>query len=265
MKMTPVSCMKTLLAAVVTTTILIASPAFAEDTGDEIPAVLSYLEKDGTASHSDFPDWVSAKRAVTPSGELDATVLSPSVRAVIARYLEGGPTSGDCIDVIASDDHMVRKGRPGYRTDLATAIRTSDWVFKARVLAREPGFQGSTPGTLVQVLPETTFKGSSRPPTSAYFFVPVGEVPIGEQKICIRNPDYAALPDVGDEVVLLIDLSWQKPGPFLRPGNETGLITLRKQGDISLPKPYRSEEKALHGKTSADFLRFVAESAREAQ
>lgn len=211
-----------------------------------------------------FPSWVAAEKIFTPEGTLNSTLLSPAARYGIAKAMEL-PLQGDCILVTDQGEsgQLVEGPDSKPRNDLASTTRSSDWVFTARVTARASGFNGSVPGTLLQIVPEDVLKGPKNRVGEHYVFMPSGTVKAGKLKFCKSNPKYSDLPEVGERVLLLVNLTYINQGKFLLTGNESGIITIREDGKVSLPARHRNNDKALANGTAEDLLRFVQEALEE--
>ena len=225
-------------------------PAFS----GEIPEVL-HIQNAGRP----YPAWVAADRVLTPSGEIDPVLFSPSERSIINRYLQHPQREG-CIQLGAEEIEETTIGsREPSRQNLASMARTADWLFSAIVKARAPGFSSSTPGTLLEIAPEETFKGPRNRGGLHYIFMPVGTFTLDGTKICKTDERYAALPEVGDRVFLFIDLFWRNKGPFLWAGGDSGIVTI-KEGSLSLPKRYRNTEPSLATGGEGDLVDFIQKS-----
>lgn len=222
----------------------------------EIPEVI-HIPDAGTP----FPAWVAADRALAPSGEIDPSLFSPSDRLIIGQYLQKPPREG-CIRLGHEEQFEDLRVGPqrAVRQNLASAAKSAGWVFSATATARAPGFNGSVPGTLVEIVPEETFKGPLDRRGVHYIFFPIGTFSLGETKICKTDDRYAALPEVGERVLLFIDLFWRNEGSFLWTGGDSGIITINRKGIASLPQRYLKTEPWLAGGEEGPLLRFIGKS-----
>ncbi len=250
--------MKKLLALVLYA-IMISAPMVAAREAGKIPDVLYVF---GSQKAGRPPIWVASEKVLTPAGTVDPTLFSLADRHSIAQTLTS-PTKGDCIS--AFDQVAIETVVEGsnLRLDLADAVRDSGWVFTARVTARASGFSGPFPGTLLQVMPENVLKGPQDRLGKHYIFMPVGRVRIGNTELCATSQRYANLPEIGERVLLLVDLVYVNQGDFLLTGNETGIITLHQDNKVSLAERYRNSDKALTSGTAGDLLRFVQQTLQE--
>jgi hypothetical protein len=65
-------------------------------------------------------------------------------------------------------------------------------------------------------------------------------------KLCKTDPRYPEAPRVGDNVVLFAPdrWPWVEDDPFLDVMDDGGIVTLRHEGDVSLPDRYRPKTKS---------------------
>lgn len=229
---------------------LLAAPVLEAKGEGTVPGVISLFD-------DSYPEWVSADRALTPSGELDPTLFSEISRSTIARLL-ATPPDRDCIRLGKVFEYIPAISGPERRGNLTDAIRNSDWVLLARVTARAGGFFADEPGTLLVVEPAEVFKGFTRRNWEHYIFMPVGNFQVGNSMICKTHPDYAELPKVGDLMLLLIDLTaHNRKSDFLETGQETGIITFPSETEVSLPRRYREGEQKSGSMSRSDLLHLV--------
>ena len=147
-----------------------------------------------------YPDWVAAERVLTPAGEIDASLLGLSSRLIIGKYLRR-PADKDCIRWGPGPAlESIMSGTPKDRKTLTSAVKSADWVFRAAVTGSAHGFNGSTPGTLLEIIPEETLKGPRDRAGAHYIFVPVGKFSVGGKRICKTDDRYARLPEVGEHM-----------------------------------------------------------------
>src|ERR687896_1874143 len=136
----------------------------------EIPEVL-HIPNAGTP----YPAWVAADRVLTPSGEVDPALFSVSDRFIISGALQQPPREG-CIRWGHEQEveEITVGSKKAVRQNLASTAKSAGWVFSATVTARATGFNSSVPGTLLEVVPEETFKGPRDRAGIHYVFFPVG-------------------------------------------------------------------------------------------
>jgi hypothetical protein len=220
----------------------------------EIPEVL-HIPNAGNK----YPAWVAAERVLTPSGEVDPSIFSLSDQVIIGQLLHRAAQDG-CIQVGREQADESTGPERRDRQTVASMAKSAGWVFRARVTARATGFNGGVPGTLLEIVPEETLKGPSDRSGAHYIFVPVGTFSVGGKKICKTDERYPALPEAGDRVLLFVDLFWRNEGRFLWAGGDSGIITIRKEGLVSLPKRYRAAESSLEGGGEGELLHRIRQA-----
>jgi hypothetical protein len=218
----------------------------------EIPAVL-HIPEAGTS----YPAWVAAERVLTPSGEIDSSLFSPGDQHIISGYLRL-PAREGCIRLGRHDTEFETNGpHKAVRPSLASTAKSAGWIFSATVTNRAPGFHSSEPGTLLEVIPEKVFKGPRDRRGVHYVFIPIATFSLGGTKICKTDDRYAVLPEIGERVVLFAHLFWQNEGRFLSVGGDSGIITIKESGSISLPRRYHRTEAWLEGGEESELLGFI--------
>ncbi|HEX2643510.1 MAG TPA: hypothetical protein VHU81_10985, partial [Thermoanaerobaculia bacterium] len=138
------------------------------------------------------------------------------------------------------------------------------WVFVAKVTVRKAGFHRNIPGILLQIHPEETIKGPADRSSAHFIFMPIGVFEIGTTGICKTHPSYANLPEIGDEVLLFIDLesTWREQGEFLWTDEETGIVTIHGSKEVSFPRNFLTNGKSTKPATREELLRRVQEELR---
>lgn len=168
------------------------------------------------------PTWISASAATKTDGSLDPSLFHPYLWDRLARALEApiDPVRG----CIPQGEIFESWASPPDVSSLEATFRSAQRVLRARVVDSEIGFDRGTPGALFQVQLLENFKGGDGLSTY-YFFVPVGRVKAGKVEICKTDYRFAAIPKIGDEVVLLVPKA--VPGdPLLDLPFEQGLLVL---------------------------------------
>lgn len=208
------------------------------------------------------PVWVRADRALTPDGTIDPELFDEGERRVIQGFL-ALPQTGGCIrlGVTRPDEKLAIAGEPE-PTDLQSAVRAADWVVVAKVTARAGGFHGSLPGTLLELQPTEVFKGPQGRSWAQHVFMPVGTVVLGESTLCKSDPQRAALPEIGDEALLLADLS-ARDRLGLLPTDAAAITVLSRDGRVSLPHLLRGGARAKRPMTREELLSIVRLAAGE--
>lgn len=199
---------------------LVAAMAATAGVGEGIPEVLTIQL---TGIDKTYPSWVSSRVAARPDGTLDTGLFHP----VLLRGLESAlrtppdPVRG-CVPVSEFFEDWVS---PPDVSSLDGTFRSAQRVLRARVVERDFGFDRGTPGQAFKVEPLETFKGKEELPFY-YFFVPVGRFKVGKVEICKTDYRFPNIPEVGEEVVLLVPKVAQND-PWLDLPFHQGLIVLR--------------------------------------
>lgn len=215
-----------------------------------------HIPKSIYADVRERPVWVRADHALLPDGSFDPALFDQGERRVLQSLLELPWTDG-CIrlGVTRPDETVAIAGEPA-PTDLESAVRAADWVVVATVTARATGFHGSLPGTLLELQPEQVFKGPQGRSWAQHVFMPLGTVRVGGSALCKSDPHRAELPEVGDQVLLLTDLSARDRLGIL-PTDAASITVLRRDGSVSLPQLFRGEVSAKRAEARQDLLNVV--------
>jgi hypothetical protein len=246
------------LALVFLLSALLSGDTTAQQPGD-VPDVL-YM---GDVHHSqaDWPDWVIASKVLTPTGEVDSQLFSPEDQEFITTLLSREPEGG-CIR-LGVLEQIERAGAPR-RPDLPRAVRNSDWVFVGQVTARAEGFHRRIPGTLLRIHPSEIIKGPTDRISAHFIFMPIATFDVGGTRICKTHPVYADLPEIGEEVLLFIDLesTWHQQGEFLWTDGESGIVTIHRNTGISFPRNFLQNKNKARPTTRSELLRQAREALR---
>lgn len=204
---------------------------------------LFYETEDGSYA------WVSAERAEGLENEHEMRV-----RVRMADRVAGAlsSTDGSCSPAI----DVVRVSSE--RSNLTSALDHVPHIALARVTGREEGFFFGIPSTLFRVETEEVFKGSAGLGGVHFFSLPVADFPTAEGRICRTSSGFAELPDPGDRVLLLSDGGSSTHG-YLRIAGDSGMISIPRDGPVSLPRQYQSE-RGVWPKAPDGFLDRVRET-----
>jgi hypothetical protein len=196
------------------------------------------------------PVWLHA--AAAWDGKLRTELMHPATARLLGELLSR-PEVGGCISPgLDRDQRILSYPRS---SDLDTALREAHFVLHARVTGAAGGFQASTPGTLLRLSPLRVARGTTTTKGPFYVFVPLGRVRVGNKVICKNDPEYAGLPEPGDEVLIL----------SAPPGNEynnqldletPGDLIVIHSGKLLFPKMYQeslANDPGPHG-TPAELL-----------
>lgn len=201
----------------------------------EIPPII-YANWDHLGK--DYPTWVEAEAAIAPSGadfndDLFYPQNSRNLRSNLAT-LEIDSERGCRL----FEEYYVSMVNPPFRGTLKDAIDNSSLVAFSRVVGQAYGFDRGTPGQLLEVAIDRSFK--SAPFLESYFiFIPIGVFQSGPFRICKSDGRYATPPAIGERVLLMIPPYSPLDEPFLDLVWETSLITFSQDGAARLPDEFR--------------------------
>jgi hypothetical protein len=213
-----------------------------------------------------YPTWVSAARVLTPAGDLDETLFPPDRINGLKVFL-GLREVGGCVQVPPPiRDKVVFTGPSGKsltpdRSSFDSAFRSSEMVLRGLVTGRSYGLAEGTPGQLLRLRPLAIYKDRIRAQSEYYVFVPVGTFKIASKTFCKTDPAFALPPDVGEEALVLVETGMRLDESYL-PIDDTGLITLRKDGKVEVPAAFGSSSVPWLSSPTR-LLSHVAELARE--
>lgn len=195
---------------------------------------------DKIQQRSDFPGqlpfWIPESLLLDEEGE-PSEWLPSSTRLFLNEVMQQ-PWDGQCFE----SHHPFPAFNQEGRSTLRQVARDADWIFTARVTALRAGFRQIVPGTMLEIEPLKIFKGPEDRLGRHYVFFPAGEVQVGDWKICHSDASYPALPDLGDELILMVRLSAvNQEGRFLE-GDDAMFITLHSNGVTSLPKRFLDDD-----------------------
>ena len=150
------------------------------------------------------PVFVAADTLNTPEG-VDLSVFPPGfAEGIDLAILSRKPKRG-CIRLHSPGE--LRDDPPKDWGDLRSAVAKSDHVMVVEVTGLRPGFVLGRSGTLVRFRIIEEIKGNVAW-ISRFLVAPLGEVRVGEKKLCLTNDAWAPLPKIGDRLVLSYDADW---------------------------------------------------------
>jgi hypothetical protein len=212
--------------------------------GEPMPDVLF------TNWREDYPYFIAARRMLEPDGKLAAQLLPETYEEGLEGRLQP-KADGGC----AGFGPILPESAAA--ADFEQALDQADWVLTATVTGTEPGFAaGATrAGTLLRIVPDRVFKGPMDRTWTHYLFFAVGRFQFGDVEVCAGDfGQFAELPAVGDQVLLMIWLHAANTGEFLYHDGRDGLITLKRDGTVSLPKVFRDSEGELARLSASELL-----------
>ncbi len=219
------------------------------------PAPMPEVMRSEHSRPSDDPFWIDANRVFTKDGQIDAQLLGPHETSYVSRVL-ATPERDGCIQ--AGEifvDRIVMNGKIIRRTSLDETFGSAGVAIRGRVTGRSTGFEGTTAGTLIRFEPITIYKDNSRPQKVYYTFMPVGRFRVGNKTICKTDPNYAEVPEVGDEIVLLQPDDDRGETQYLDSYDGAGIVTIKRDGRLALPAIFRSDSSPQPLTTGKDFFR----------
>ena len=191
------------------------------------------------------PQFVAADTLSDDSGKLDLSSLDGNASLTIESMLSHPSADKGCLDYWTSYEDVDDEPRT-----LASALHKAPNVLIGTVTGSQPGFLDLTlPGTLLRVEIDEVLRGLYM--EEAFTFYPVGDFRIGEIDVCKKNPFYPQLPTPGEQVVLLFD----KIGlhNVILVGGD-GIVTLKKDGTVSLSRLFKEKEPELETLKSWELL-----------
>lgn len=182
-----------------------------------------------------LPAFVSADATLKEDGTVDESLFSPeavdSIRSLLATAPQGG--------CIRAENYYESYVNPPSRPTLDEAVRSSHLVLLGTVEEKTFGFSGFTPGQLLHVRPDQALKGVAKE-SLYYVFAPVGDFSVGNARICKTDTRYAPPPEIGEQLLAFVPKLWNsdRESSFLNTFDEAGIITIREDSSLSLPRRY---------------------------
>jgi hypothetical protein len=215
---------------------LLVSPSAA---AGELPCGMpEYLYVESLPGLGDYARWVSEDRASDADGELDEELIHPESRRLITNFLKI-PARNGCIPL--EEFYQEGVGRRDVDT-LEGRFAASELVLHGRVTGKAPGFLAYSPGQLVRLEPIRLLKGDETPLPRYYTFFPVGTVRLGEATLCKTDSRFPRVPEIGDELILMVLDRPDPSEPLLEPDlyGAEGYLTIH-DGHVDLPSRFRGK------------------------
>ncbi len=205
----------------------------------------------------EYPIWVSAESALKLDGQPDEALFDEGYRNSIAQLISSAK-EGECVQLMASISEPVSvNGAAASRATLSSALLTTDWVFLGKVVDRSSGFRGGQAGTMMEVEPVESLKGTGTGFESHFIYHPAARFNLGSTEICRTAWQYAKLPQLGDEVLVLVNLWSRNTGRLLWVGEDSGMISFESGGGISFPWVYIEADPEIEELRADEFLRWA--------
>lgn len=214
----------------------------------EIPPIIYSDSRTDYSGNLSYPVWVTADAAVTPSGELVEELFSKESRFQLGSMFKRIRPRQGCLRI---EEFYTDYLSPPDRTSLEKAVRHSEAIATARVLGKDYGFNGSTPGQLIAAEVTESIRGPLQVGAVHYFVIPKGEFQAGSYNICKIDSRYAEPPQIGEEALLLVPDVENPDEPFLDLVWSTSLITFQENGNASLPHKFSLSRTATRQEVDA--------------
>jgi hypothetical protein len=186
------------------------------------------------ASIQGHPFWIDAREIpATPDVLLRHGYDEATVRA-IQRVLQV-PEQEGCIALGRSYTQYVNAP---VRTDLVSALRSSEFVIDAIVTGKAYGFFGGTAGQLLRLSVKKLLAGHGGG-ANYFIFIPVGEFTVNGRRLCKSDPACTVVPAVGERVIVFAPRGYVS-GQFVNIVDDGGLIGVGEGGVLTLPPRYAS-------------------------
>ena len=131
---------------------------------------------------------------------MDSKLFDQDDSRLLQGFIDTPPGSAGCVSL---ENFYAGSVNSKDRSTLAKAAQSSKVVLVGKVRDIGFGFRGPTPGQLVEIAPEG-FLAGKLPKQPYYFFIPVGRFTVGETEICKTDTRWTQIPEIGDEVVLML-------------------------------------------------------------
>lgn len=203
---------------------LIAGPA-----RGAVPPAL-FAQQQGAAT------FVRADSVFRAAGEVDSSLFPPQAVRTIGLYTSL-PERDGCVHL-----GPVLRDYPNQRafSSLEQATDKARLVLVATVTDRAGGFSGSEAGTLLELKPQEFLKSIGGKKESTYFtFVPIGTFMLEGRSYCATHPQYPALPEIGDQVVVFIRDPASFMSSFLPLYQGTDIVVIAKNGTMRASTEYK--------------------------
>ncbi|MEM8962147.1 MAG: hypothetical protein AAGD38_11760 [Acidobacteriota bacterium] len=188
------------------------------------------------------PYWVALDVAVDPNGELNEDIYPLGPRITFKNRITFTaerltPVDG-CRQLgrVPNPDSALKPGT------LSAATREADRIARFLVTGSEVGLADiGNPGTLFRAELVEQIHGKLLDHNVYFFAFPVAELKIGGNLYCKTDERYPRLPEVGEEVVLLIDELDLWVNQYIRLASEPQVIIFGHDDTIELAPQFRDE------------------------
>lgn len=206
-------------------------------TGNKVPPSLPTVMYSASTSLAAPPLWVSSRVAFDKNGDLRADLFEPGFRTMLEKN-RAANTDGDCRVALGAPviGDYTSKGNLDEVTTNALTIASGD------VIGADTGFYNGTPGTLFQVAVHDIAKSFGRfrgQQGIARVFIADATIPTPHGTICSREPFAAAIPAVGDRVLLFSSLNPIDAEREILPIEARSQLIIEHAGTLYVPAALR--------------------------
>ena len=200
---------------------------------EDIPSILWSRHDTSKAA------WVSLERATLANGQIDWSLFGDLQSAILKRRVEshngGGCVSIGSLQKEPIDSHVAH--------DLKELAASSRGIYRGTVVASEMGFADGDPATLLAVRVDETIKPASEISTDGVLYVayPVAEFSIDGVRICKSDERLAAVPKIGDDILVLpLSGPLNEEGSLIYPFQQEVMVQ-RHDGALHIPGKWRKD------------------------
>ncbi len=187
--------------------------------------------------YREYPVWVSATAAIEPSGKIHQELFFPAAKRTIEGYFTSEPRNG-CFRV---EEHYEALVNPADRSSLDKAVEHSAFILVGRITATAFGFNQYLPGQLLQVEPSEVLQGEALL-DRYYVFYPAGTFVAGPYAICKTDRRYPRIPEIGDEVLLMIPEMHSLTDPYLELEEAFSIVVIRDSNIPDVPAVFKHSD-----------------------
>ena len=208
------------------------------------------------------PIWVSAHRAILPNGKLNPKELPEHSRLTLDQYLlqarEQRAKAQEDQPCSLFLGRYVDNPDPKPATSLPDLIENSLGIYQGRITGKDLGFLDGSPGTLLRLRVETSWKSySGYSDKTLYIFYPAAQIALGGETLCSRTPGYSFRPEVGDRLLLFGYYAPLDTSRALLFPEAEHLFFEDRQGHLFLPQRLRGDAELTAAKSLSDIAEIL--------
>lgn len=190
---------------------------------------------------ADFPIWVAATTAEAKSLD-DAATFHPMAAERIRHILSQTPVAG-CYE--AGPIVLEFSGGRNPPRSFQDAARSYPVFAYGIVRELTPGFKLGEAGYLARLEVTQTSRGFADG-QSLFVFLPIGDFTFHGKKICKKDPRYAGLPSVGDEILAFAEKPFTKDNLLLNIDYPEAVVIVADE-KLELAPPLKNALEARSG------------------